>query len=157
MHQEGSPASGTKSVLILGSTDPAIRGGFKTFAKSFKHDLLSAGGRSGFIAKNGVGSSSNKISGQGVNWYSLRIRREGVLSTMLFDGIAAVHSMRFGGPVLVLGYDLPALFNIVKSPSRAERVLFNMDGVEWERAKWGYAAKCWFRLNNLWQRRSPTA
>ena len=106
-----------------------------------------------------MGSSSNKMSGQGVN--SVQPPHSpgtGVLSAMLFDGIAAVRSLRFGGPVLVLGCDLPALFNIVKSPSRAERVHVQYGWCGMGARQVGIRGQMLVSARTiLWQRRSPTA
>jgi glycosyltransferase involved in cell wall biosynthesis len=58
-----------------------------------------------------------------------------------------LHALRQGFDVtLVLGYNTAAFWLPYRALRRG-KIVFNMDGLEWKRAKWGKAAKTWLLVN----------
>jgi glycosyltransferase involved in cell wall biosynthesis len=67
-------------------------------------------------------------------------------STILFDWLCTLHTLREPSLKLVLGYNT-ALFSLLyRLTGRVS--LMNMDGIEWIRAKWGPVPRSWFYLND---------
>ena len=69
----------------------------------------------------------------------------GAASTIVFDWRATRHASRTPGLCLTLGYNT-ACFSALLRAAGVPNVI-NMDGIEWQRAKWGAVAKLWFWLN----------
>jgi glycosyltransferase involved in cell wall biosynthesis len=67
------------------------------------------------------------------------------LGTIIFDWKSIVHSLKYSGVFLTLGYNT-AIFNILFRVFGKKNVI-NMDGIEWKRQKWSWFAKLWFWLN----------
>jgi glycosyltransferase involved in cell wall biosynthesis len=88
-----------------------------------------------------------KTEWEGVKLVHISINKSGPISTILFDLKAVIHSLRYDGVFLTLGYNT-AVFNILHR-LYAKKNVINMDGIEWKREKWGLAAKVWFRLNEI--------
>lgn len=66
---------------------------------------------------------------------------------MEFDWACIKDVLKRPGLDLVLGYNT-ALFNFAER-LKGRRIVMNMDGIEWKRAKWSLPARAWFFLNEL--------
>ena len=69
----------------------------------------------------------------------------GIFSTIVFDFRSIIHSLRYSGVFLTLGYNT-AVFNVLHRVFGKNNII-NMDGIEWRRQKWGAIAKAWFWVN----------
>lgn len=141
-------------VNILGIRGiPAAHGGFETFAARLAPWLVARGHSVTVYCQDDDGPPGPWIDlWQGVTRVHLRPRRSGPAGTMEFDLACLRHLLaqpRTGDPTvdLVLGYNT-ALFNIIQRV-RGRRIVMNMDGIEWRRAKWSLAAKIWFFVNEI--------
>jgi glycosyltransferase involved in cell wall biosynthesis len=72
--------------------------------------------------------------------------QDGPKGTAFFDWKATLHAARSKGLCLTLGYNT-AVFGVMLR-ARGVRNVFNMDGIEWSRDKWGPLAKAWLYLND---------
>lgn len=136
-------------VNILGTRGiPANHGGFETFAERLALYLVQKG-----YTVNVYCQSEDSIKGplhdewNGINRIHFSPKSKGALGTIQFDLECVKHVCKQPGIDLVLGYNT-ALFNLLQRV-KGRKVLMNMDGIEWKRKKWNWAAKLWFFLNEL--------
>ncbi|MBB6628509.1 DUF1972 domain-containing protein [Nocardioides sp. KIGAM211] len=130
------------AINILGTRGiPAGHGGFETFAEEYSLHLV---GRGVTVRVYCPSERREDVEWRGVSLIKIKAP-DTAIGSMLFDLKATVHAARHGGLNLVLGYNtavINLLLNIVRRP-----YFINMDGIEWQRRKWGRLAKLWFRLN----------
>jgi glycosyltransferase involved in cell wall biosynthesis len=135
-----------KHLRILGTRGvPAAHGGFETFAERLALHLVSRGWKvTVYCQETGTGPVIED-RWQGVDRIRIPVASDGAAASVIFDWHATRHASVRRGLCLTLGYNT-ALFCALLRRARLPN-LINMDGIEWHRAKWGKAAKAWFRLN----------
>lgn len=137
-------------VNILGIRGiPAVHGGFETFCQKLAPYLVSRGHEVLVYcqADDGPKREWRQDVWEGVKRRHFCPRLNGAAGTMEFDLAVAQDVTKMPGVDLVLGYNT-AVFNIWQR-LRGRRVLMNMDGIEWKRAKWSLPAKIWFFANEI--------
>lgn len=134
------------SVAILGTRGiPAQHGGFETFAERLALYLVERGWDvTVYCQRDGEGPRS-EAWWNGIRLIEIPERRTGAAGTVIFDLKSTLASLRHESLILTLGYNT-ALF------CAAHRMfghpnLINMDGLEWQRPKWGRLARAWLYLN----------
>jgi len=139
-------------VRILGTRGiPAAHGGFETFTENLAPYLVRRGWSVTVYCQIGPddpGFSPGKIAEdhwRGVRRVLIHEPRTSAFGTVLFDWRSVRHAMTKDGLVLVLGYNT-AIFSALLRLARS-RVVMNMDGIEWSRAKWSLPYKIWFYIN----------
>lgn len=137
----------SKRLLILGTRGvPAEHGGFETFAEKLSTHLVQKGWSVTVYCQEDWDRTVPYETMWGrVRRVHIPVKQQGPLGTMIFDLKAALHARNQAALGLTLGYNT-AIFNLVQR-LRKKPNLFNMDGVEYQRAKWGSLAKLWLRLN----------
>ena len=136
-----------KRLLILGTRGvPANHGGFETFAEALSTYLVQKGWRVTVYCQE----DWNRTTMYETMWGRVRrvhipVKQTGALGTIIFDLKAALHARKQPTMALTLGYNT-AIFNVLQR-LRGKANLFNMDGIEYRRAKWGPVAKLWFWVN----------
>lgn len=136
------------AVNILGTRGiPARHGGFETFAERLALFLAGKGRDVNVYCQDDDGAFADGEQDQwrGVTRTHFRPSGNGPLETLSFDFKSTRHVLGRPGVDLVLGYN-SALFCAMQR-MRGRRVLMNMDGIEWQRSKWGAVAKIWFYMN----------
>ena len=135
-----------KTLRILGTRGvPAAHGGFETFAEQLALYLVARGWRVVvYCQADGVGPIVED-SWRGVHRVRISVNLNGPAGTMAFDWKAIQHAARSDDLCLTLGYNTAVFCALLRL--RGVPNLINMDGIEWERAKWGSLAKAWFWLN----------
>lgn len=132
---------------ILGTRGvPAAHGGFETFAEHLALYLVSRGWRVTVYCQDDGEGPIFEDEWRGVHRIRIPVETAGPKGTVIFDWRATAHASRSAGLCLTLGYNtavFAVLLRIKGIPN-----LFNMDGIEWSRAKWGAVAKTWFYLND---------
>lgn len=135
----------SKSIVILGTRGiPAQHGGFETFAERLSCYLVDNGWEVTVYCQS-ESRHSAQPSLHGVKLAHIPTRFRGTFGTILFDLRAVWRSRRHPGIALTLGYNT-AVFNFLHKLRRIPSFI-NMDGIEWQRAKWGALAKFWLLLN----------
>lgn len=143
-----------KKLNILGTRGiPAAHGGFETFAAHLAPYLRDRGWdvtiycQGDFGPGDGAERRTSEDEWEGIRRVFFTPRRSGAAGTIEFDWLATKHAIRQrrGAIDLVLGYNT-AVFAAWQRAS-GKRVVMNMDGVEWRRAKWPMMAKAWFFVN----------
>ena len=135
-----------KKLIVLGIRGiPAKHGGFETFAEYLCPYLITKGWKvTVYCQEEGQGAIYSS-EWKGIERIHIPVKSLGPLGTIIFDLRSVIHSLRFQGVFLTLGYNT-ALFNILHRAFRKVNVI-NMDGIEWKRQKWSFAGKIWFWLN----------
>jgi len=137
------------SVLILGTRGiPAAHGGFESFAEKLALFLTERGWHVAVYCQHDVATVTQRFSAdtwRGIERINVQVDREGALGTISFDWHSIRHAATQEGVCLVLGYNTAALL----APLRAQgqKILINMDGIEWQRPKWSRPVRLWFYVN----------
>jgi glycosyltransferase involved in cell wall biosynthesis len=140
----------TRSVAIIGTRGyPSYYGGFETAVRKLAPYLADQGwdvtvyGRAGAVRDNDplLDTRIRCVQTWGLETKSL--------STLSYGLTATVHAMRLKPDVAIVmnvanGYWLPLLM------ARSIPTLVNVDGIEWDRAKWGRVAKKVFHVGASW-------
>jgi glycosyltransferase involved in cell wall biosynthesis len=141
-------------VAMLGTRGvPASYSGFETCAEELGARLATRGHdvtvycRVPHIAYEGS-------SYRGMRLVKLPTIRSKHLDTITHSLLSAVHA-------LSQGYDVSLFFNVGSTvvtwiPRLAgQRVVLNVDGLDWKRKKWGRVARCYIRASERWATRFP--
>lgn len=134
-----------KSVAIIGTRGyPSYYGGFETLVRRLAPYLADQGWSVTVYGRNGATNADDPDIDSRV----ARVTTSGIesksLSTLSYGLTSTLHATRKPPDVALVmnvanGYWLP-LLKVRKIPA-----VVNVDGIEWERAKWGRAAKAVFR------------
>ncbi len=135
-----------KRLNILGTRGiPAAHGGFETFAEHLALYLQQRDWQVTVYCQENTGESGWESRWRGVRRVHLPAPCEGPRGTIVFDWQSTRHVMREPGVILTLGYNT-ALFSALYR-MRGRINLINMDGIEWQRAKWSAPVRAWFWIN----------
>ncbi len=136
----------TKALRILGTRGvPAAHGGFETFAEHLALYLVDRGWQVTVYCQEDGQGALFEDQWQGVHRVHIPVSLIGPKGTIVFDWKATWHAARAGGLCLTLGYNTAVFCALLRLAGRPN--VINMDGIEWQRAKWGAVAKTWFWLN----------
>jgi protein involved in polysaccharide export with SLBB domain/glycosyltransferase involved in cell wall biosynthesis len=120
-------------------------GGFESFAEDLSFYLVARGWRvTVYCQASGSGSATERYW-HGIRLVDIPVQGTGSFSTIRFDVKATLHSLRETGLALVLGYNTAVLSLLYRV--RGHRSIMNMDGMEWQRGKYGWLARSWFFIN----------
>ncbi|MEO7117937.1 MAG: glycosyltransferase [Candidatus Limnocylindrales bacterium] len=141
-------------IAILGTRGiPARYGGFETFAEELSVRLADRGhdvtvyGRDRWVPR---GMRSHR----GVGIVRLPAPASKYLETVVHTLFSAAH-------VVTRGYDIIYICNSANLPAAlllrasGRRIILNVDGLEWQRAKWGVAGRTYYRSCAWLAARSP--
>jgi glycosyltransferase involved in cell wall biosynthesis len=130
-------------IAILGSRGiPARYGGFETFAERLALGLRARGVDVTVFCEAGSPNAPDEY--EGVRLRTVAAPALGPLRTILYDLKCLWAARRGFDVVYMLGYGA-APFCVIPRLWGSE-VWINPDGLEWARAKWGFAARSYFRL-----------
>lgn len=150
---ETGRVSAGKTLNILGIRGlPAAHGGFETFAGKLAPYLRDRGWTVNVYCQVDDGSVPavapyHEDDWDGIHRIHIGVTRGGPVGTIEFDWKCTRDVLKRPGIDLVLGYNT-AIFTILQR-LKGRRVVMNMDGIEWKRAKWSLPAKAWFLLNEF--------
>jgi glycosyltransferase involved in cell wall biosynthesis len=123
---------------------PANYGGFETFAEELATRLVRRGHQVTVYGR------SHHVTHPGPQWRGVRLRVLPSIRTKHLDTV--VHTLLSAADGLGRGYDAVLLCNAANAFTlpllrlSGARVLINVDGLEWQRKKWGPAGRLWYRL-----------
>jgi glycosyltransferase involved in cell wall biosynthesis len=139
-------AHGPRVLRILGSRGiPAAHGGFETFAEKLALDLCDHGWQVVVYCQDAGRGPIVLDEWSGVQRVRIPVSAKGAAGTILFDAQAIRHAAGRRGLCLTLGYNTAVLCSWLRLNGIAN--VINMDGLEWQRAKWGRAARLWLWAN----------
>ena len=131
---------------ILGTRGiPAAHGGFETFAEHLALYLQARGWQVTVYCQEDSGEGVWESEWRGVRRVHLTEPRQGPLGTIFFDWKSTRHALDQPGLILTLGYNTAVFCTLYRLRGRTN--LINMDGIEWQRAKWSGPVRAWFWLN----------
>ena len=136
-------------VRMLGTRGvPAAHGGFETAVDNISRHLVTHGWRV-VVYCQVAGVPGRRLGGpvtedvwRGVERVLVPALGDGVASTVRFDVRATRHAARERDLCVTFGYNT-ALLNVWQRLHR-QPLLFNMDGIEWKRERWGPAKRAAF-------------
>jgi len=135
-----------KTVRILGTHGvPANYGGFETAAENIALYLVKHGWRViVYCQTNGIGAVTEDLW-NGIERVMIPVNLPGWKGTSQFDWIAISHACKHDDLCLTFGYNT-ALFSSRLRIAGIPNVI-NMDGIEWSRARWGFAKQAILYVN----------
>ena len=130
----------TKKIAIIGTVGlPSNYGGFETLTEYLTKDL---GVHFDITVFCSSASYKTKLkTHNNAKLIYLPLNANGIQSIM-YDIASIFYALLFADTLLILGVSGCIVLPIVKLIS-SKKVIVNIDGLEWKRAKWGKAAK-WF-------------
>ncbi len=135
----------THGVALLGTRGiPANYGGFETFAERLALRLVEAQVPTTVYCRRHYATAASPW--RGVRLVTLPTIRSKYFDTVVHTALSVAHLVLTRGPrdvVLCNAANAPVL-PILRLFRR--RVVLNVDGLEWRRAKWGIAGRSWYRL-----------
>jgi len=141
-------------IAILGTRGiPGAYGGFETFAEELSTRLVERGHQLTVYCRRGNTPGNPRLH-RGVRLVQLPALRHKVTETLSHTLLSAMHAV-FGS------YDIVYVCNSANAPIclipwlRRQRTVINVDGLEWEREKWGMAAKRYYRWASRLAARLP--
>lgn len=134
------------TVRMLGTRGiPAAHGGFETAAEHLAGYLVERGWRVVVYCQEDGNGPLHEDSWNGIGRVHIPVDRAGAAGTGQFDLAAARHAARHSDVCLLFGYNT-AVFNALQRIRRIPLII-NMDGIEWQRERWGPARRIWLYLN----------
>jgi glycosyltransferase involved in cell wall biosynthesis len=137
------------SVSILGTRGvPAAHGGFETFAEYLALFLVERGWNVTVYCQDDVSVVTQKIREdrwRGIQLIRIQVASKGPRATLEFDWACVKDAVHRDSACLVLGYNGAIFLPYLRLWSK--KIITNMDGIEWRRAKWGPVVKTWFWIN----------
>jgi len=135
-----------KKLAILGSRGiPAQYGGFETFAEELSTRLAARGIDVTVFCQKQIENSLLRY--KGVKLVYIPAPNYGPLTTILYDLRCLWRARKAFDVVYMLGYGAAPFCYIPRIWGTT--VWLNVDGIEWARAKWSFAAKSYFRLMEM--------
>lgn len=141
-----SPQHGRPTVRFLGTRGiPAAHGGFETAVEHISAYLVRNGWRVVVYCQSDGSGPIAEDTWQGVERVNVPVAMRGPAGTIAFDARALRHAAQYDDLCVTFGYNTAFLNTLL----RAKRIpnIFNMDGIEWKRDKWGPAHKAFLRAN----------
>ncbi|MFS4455315.1 DUF1972 domain-containing protein [Maribacter sp. 2304DJ31-5] len=136
-----------KKVTIIGTVGiPAKYGGFETLAENLVEQLGKKYAFTVYCSAPSYPSNRKKIY-LGARLKYLPIKANGK-SSILYDMLSMMHAAFFADVILVLGVSGAFMIPIVRQLT-TKKIITNIDGLEWKRAKWSGYAKRYLK----WQER----
>lgn len=134
------------AIAILGTRGiPAQHGGFETFAERLALYLAARDWDVTVYCQTAGSGRRHEAEWNGVRLVQIPEPRAGARGTMVFDWKSTIDAARRNTLMLTLGYNTAAFCAWYRLRGRTN--LINMDGLEWQRAKWRLPAKTWLYLN----------
>lgn len=131
---------------ILGTRGiPAQHGGFETFAEHFAIYLQQQGWQVTVYCQEKGSGGIYEDEWRGIHRVHIPVSQRGAKGTVVFDWKSTIHAAKRRVCVLTLGYNT-AIFSILYR-MKGIKNLFNMDGIEWRRRKWGFGERAWLYIN----------
>ena len=133
-----------KKVAIIGIVGiPAKYGGFESFTEQLVQRLWDRFDLTVYCQKSAFSKHPAKIGK--VNLKYLPLKANGILSVP-YDMLGILDSLRFADTLLILGVGGCTLLPFLRFFGCRKRIICNIDGIEWRRAKWSGLAKWYLRF-----------
>ena len=129
-----------KKIAIIGTVGlPAKYGGFETLTEHLTRQLSADFDITVYCSSAFYNEKLDTHNGAHLKY--IRLNANGVQS-IVYDIISVFNALCFADTLLILGVSGCTVLPFVRLFSK-KKIIVNIDGLEWKRAKWGKAAK-WF-------------
>jgi len=136
----------TPTVRMLGTRGvPASHGGFETAADNIARYLVARGWRVVVYCQVQGKGDITTDTWEGIERVLVPVEDTEWRGTAVFDLRAARHAAKHRDVCLTFGYNT-AGFNLLQRVRRVPNI-FNMDGIEWKRERWGLGKRAAFLVN----------
>ena len=134
------------SIAILGTRGiPANYGGFETFAQELSHRLVDRGHDVTVYCRSH--HTPRELSSiQGVQLVVLPTIRHKYFDTVAHTLVSSLHALGARHDVVLLCNSINSSFIPIIKLSGA-RVVINVDGLEWQRKKWNFLGKAFYKIS----------
>lgn len=133
-------------IALLGTRGiPANYGGFETFAEELSV-RLAARGHEVTVYCRATQYEEHMDEYRGVKRVTLPSLHTKSLDTLSHSAISSLHFCLKGADIAYFCNGANSIFTLLPR-LRGARVILNTDGLEWERAKWGFAGKSWYKIS----------
>ncbi len=134
-----------KKIAIIGIVGlPSNYGGFENFTEQLVKRLWDDFDITVFCQKSAY--SEHPATYGKVRLRYLPLRANGIWS-ILYDMLAMLKALRFADTLLVLGVSGCTLLPFLRLFGCKRRIVVNIDGIEWRRAKWSRFAQWFLRFS----------
>lgn len=134
-----------KKIAIVGIVGlPACYGGFESFAEQLVLRLKERFEFTVYCQKSAYSERPEKIGNVRLKY--LPLNANGIQS-ILYDMLAIMDSLRYCDTMLILGVGGCPLLGLLRFFGMKKKVVVNVDGIEWKRAKWSGFAKWYLRFS----------
>lgn len=135
-----------KKVAIIGTVGvPSKYGGFETLADNLVSNLSNEFKFSVYCSKKSYKKKERIKSYKGARLYYLPFNANGVQS-IIYDIVSMIHALFYADTLIVLGVSGGVFIPFIKLFTR-KKVIVNIDGLEWRRAKWGKRTKKFLKFS----------
>jgi glycosyltransferase involved in cell wall biosynthesis len=135
-----------KTVRILGTHGvPAAYGGFETAAENIALFLVRRGWRVIVYCQTKGSGPITEDGWRGIERVLIPVSLDGWKGSSRFDLISIRHACKHRDLCLTFGYNT-AVFNLLQRLHGIPNII-NMDGIEWSRARWGWAKQAILYVN----------
>lgn len=133
-----------KQVAIVGSVGiPANYGGFETLTEQLALRLQDRFEITVYCAKSSFREHPEKIGR--IHLRYLPLAANGIQS-IPYDMWSILSAVRYADTLLILGVGGCTLLPLLRWFGCRKRIVVNIDGIEWRRAKWSRAARAYLRF-----------
>lgn len=134
-----------KKIAILGIVGlPANYGGFESFTEQLVQRLWDEFDITVFCQKSAYKEHPDTFGK--VHLLYLPLKANGILS-IFYDMLAIMKALRFADTLLILGVSGCTLLPFLRLFGCKRRIVVNIDGIEWRRAKWSGFARWFLRFS----------
>ena len=147
-----SPERTKKKVAIIGTVGvPARYGGFETLAHHLVVELANKVDMTVYCSAKSYAKPERKATYKGARLVYVPLRANGI-SSVFYDILSMIHAMIFSEVLIILGVSGCLFLPFVRLFSN-RKVIVNVDGLEWRRAKWN----SWAKRFLIWSERMAIA
>ena len=134
----------SKKIAIIGTVGiPAKYGGFETLAEYLTRNLGTEYNITVYCSLRNYNIKQDKHNNAKLSYINLKANG---IQSIPYDIISIFKSLKDSDVLLILGVSGCLVLPIVKLISK-NKILVNIDGLEWKRAKWGKFAKFFLKLS----------
>ena len=133
-----------KKVAIIGIVGiPANYGGFERFTEQLVRQLRDRFEITVYCQKSAFSSRPAEIGGVKLKYLPLKANGVG---SVLYDMLGILDALKYADTLLILGVGGCPLLPFLRLFGCRRRIVCNIDGIEWRRAKWSGPAKRYLRF-----------
>ena len=135
-----------KKVAIIGTVGvPARYGGFETLAHHLVDQLNDRFKLSVYCSKKAYAKHERPKTFNKARLYYLPFNANGIQS-IIYDVVSIIHALFYADTLIILGVSGGMIVPFVRLFTR-KKIIVNIDGMEWRRAKWGKFTKIFLRTS----------